>query len=109
MTPPIPRRLLTVGAWGLFVPAAFACGLVVLRILSTDVNHIGFNVLWLEAPLLMSVPLTWMLGAQTKSRVYWGLCIGSLLLSFLVWLTYRYNVLIPYETWIRRGMPGRGF
>jgi hypothetical protein len=101
---------LGVGAfWVLFLPPLAACAWALQRIIETNVNHTGVNVLWFEPPLFLAALVAWWISQRSRSRAYLALCIIAISLAFLVWLTYQHNVLLPYEVWIDRGKPDRAF
>jgi hypothetical protein len=93
----------------LFLPPAAACIWALQRIIETNVNHTGVNVLWFEPPLLLAAGVAWLMAERWHSRGYLVLCIAAIVLALLVWLTYQHNVLLPYEVWIDRGKPDRSF
>ena len=84
---------------------------IVFRILKYSENHIGWNILYL-------IPLFLAIIALSLLRLYlnqWTGFINYFLLLFgfisivAIFGIYYFNILIPYEIWLKRGMPERPF
>lgn len=84
-------------------------GLVVLRIVSHPENHIGVSVLWV-LPLALVAMLAGGLWLSTQRRRAGValLALGLLTVAGAVLLD-RLNILVEYESWLKRGMPERPF
>lgn len=86
-----------------------AAGFVAFRIFKHGENHVGWNILYL-LPLFMGVMILSVvkLYLQNWSGFLCYLLIGLSLVSIaLILCIYQFNVLVPYEIWLKRGMPPR--
>jgi hypothetical protein len=69
-------------------------------------NHIGFHLLWLLPLFLVGAGIGFWRRETASGR--WAI-LASALSMVLLLLMYFFNVLLPYEVWLRRGMPDRPF
>jgi hypothetical protein len=75
---------------------------LLFRILQYPAPHTGFNVLLLS-PLFVAGTA---LGVLRRRWVLLAMSLASLALLAAL---YQMNVLVPYEVWLKRGMPDRPF
>ncbi len=88
-----------------------AAGFIASRIFKHAENHVGWNILYL-LPLFLGVLIlsVFKLYLQNWSGFLCYLLIGLSLVSIaLILCIYQFNVLVPYEIWLKRGMPSRPF
>lgn len=79
---------------------------IVCRVLLSPENHIGFNLFWLMPLFLFGAGI----GFWFRDGKLGGWTIVACTVSMvLLLLMYFFNVLLPYEVWLRRGMPQRPF
>ncbi len=77
------------------------------RLLSGASNHIGFDLWWMRAVAVTGMVLfgvLWMLARRNWALIAGALCGLSLAGSYAL---DRHNILVPYEVWLKRGMPER--
>jgi len=95
----------------LVLDAGTVVGLVA-RVAGSSVNHIGISpylVLTVAVPGLI-LGLTGARGAWSNwGWLPWGLVGLSLAMVGGVVVLDQFNILVEYETWLRRGMPERPF
>ncbi|MER2520562.1 MAG: hypothetical protein ABTQ34_07735 [Bdellovibrionales bacterium] len=102
------------GILSLAVLAMSLCGLifwgyVVWRIGHTPENHVGWNVLWAIAPFILLTILA-AIHAKIMSFSFSTWIVAFALIScLLIVALHKFNIMVPYETWIARGMPERPF
>jgi hypothetical protein len=81
------------------------------RLVRYPENHAGFNVLWslaLFAGMGVVAVGRRLLTGRFDGQIY--ALLGTALVSAVaVVLIYKLNVLLPYEVWLKRGMPPRPF
>lgn len=103
------RTLLALGVSGLTLLGIIFWGYVAYRLGRYPENHVGWNVLWSLGPfglLALLALLQW--NWNGSHLAVWML--GFALLSCLLVLAFYYgNILVPYEVWLKRGMPARPF
>lgn len=87
-------------AWLLLTGAIWVA--LLARILHYPAPHTGFNILLLIPVFLAGLAI----GARQRRWVLLAISVASL--AFLGVL-YQMNVLVPYEVWLKRGMPERPF
>ena len=79
---------------------------LVTRVLETPVNHVGVSpyvgLVWLIPCTLLGVWAALRGTYAGRALVYLSLMLGGLLVIF-----DQCNILVEYETWLDRGMPGR--
>lgn len=91
------------------IAASVVLGVIGLRILRYPENHISYNILWtipIFAVLLIHAGYLWL---QNHNAVAKWLAVFALLSMIAIVAIYEFNVLLPYETWLRRAMPARPF
>lgn len=86
-------------------------GLIFYRVLMFSDNHVGWNVLFLlpifgVIALLALIRRTQSIGSHGINH---ALIAFGILSAILVGVVYHFNILLPYEVWIKRGMPERPF
>lgn len=85
---------------------AVLCGLfwlgVLYRVVRYPAPHTALNVLWLIPFFACSAAY----GVWSGQRLSLWTGLASVL---GVWLLYQFNILVPYEVWLKRGMPPRPF
>ena len=86
-------------------------GLIFYRVLMFGDNHVGWNVLIL-LPIFGAIALL-ALFRRTQSNgsdgINYALIVFGIFSAILIAAVYHFNVLLPYEVWIERGMPERPF
>ncbi len=107
----ILRMVQKLTSWGLLVLCTLCWGLIAARIIKYPENHIAFNVLWLN--VLFGGILTFgLLSWGISKRFDWlNVTVIAIALASIIGVLclYYWNILVPYEEWIRRGMPDRPF
>ena len=84
---------------------------IVFRIFRYPENHLGYSVLYL-LPLFAATVAA---GAWRRAtlgrfdRLASLLCIVGVGSAAAVCVLYQGNILVPYEVWLKRGMPERPF
>lgn len=91
-----------------------ACGVlfwifVAFRILRYPENHIGFNILAAIVPFLMLVAAAGAAFYFDRSNIKLVIAVFAVLSIVLIAAMYHFNILVPYEVWLKRGMPPRPF
>ena len=104
-----PGTWLDVFGRGVFGILATFWLLVLLRIALVPGNHIGGNILW--AMVLGGIGLgaggvCWLQGRRLLGLSLLVLGAFSIVGVFVL---DRFNILVYYETWLKRGMPERPF
>lgn len=83
--------------------------LLSIRVIAYRENHVGWDPLWGLASCALWGVMSLAARRRTgRARFTWmlgGACAFALALVLLV----RWNVLVAYEDWLRRGMPARPF
>lgn len=97
------RRWLSISA-ALFTALVWAA--LLARVVRYPDNHVGYNVLRL-APLFAGVAGVGLL--RRLDRLGVALLLAGLLSIVLVVCLYTFDILVPYEVWLKRGMPPRPF
>lgn len=87
-------------AWLLLTGAIWLA--LLARILHYAAPHTGFNTLLLLPVFLIGIGLG-------VARRHWVLLVMSVASLVFLGVLYQMNVLVPYEVWLRRGMPDRPF
>lgn len=82
---------------------------VAYRLLRYPENHVGWNVLYATILFGLLAALAGASALLSGDRWAPGLLVYAVLSGLGIVLMYRYNVLIPYEVWLDRGMPPRPF
>ena len=80
---------------------------VMYRVLLGASNHVGFELAGMRYVALMGMVLfasAWALARARWSLIGGALCALSLAGSYAL---DHYNILLPYEVWLKRGMPER--
>lgn len=85
--------------------------LLAVRIATSNVNHWGLETSLLSIPMVLSIAWAVIESAVTRkiSSINAFLLVVALLSLASLWLADRLNILVPYEAWLRRGMPERPF
>lgn len=93
-------------AWLVF---AAAWGYLGWRIVSDASNHVGFHPMWIAVAFvpLFCLGAIRLRGAKRSGAV--AMIAAAVLGTAALWLVERANVLVDYEVWLQRGMPGRPF
>ena len=89
--------LLTVATWGALLA----------RVVSDPTNHVGVEPLLAIVPFLGLVSLSWLSGTRTPYGHRVALTAYALLSIVAIVGLDRVNVLVQYDRWAERGMPGR--
>nr|WP_086940410.1 hypothetical protein [Thaumasiovibrio occultus] len=84
-------------------------GLLSYRVMSDPGNHWGFNILWLNSIFVLLLVMNFTLPWTTRLRRRAAVGIYSLMAIGMIIAMYHFNVLLPYEVWLDRGMPDRPF
>lgn len=95
----------------LLVLAAMIWAAIAFRIYRYPENHVGYSVLWL-LPLFatMVVVGVWRRAALGHFDGYaWLLLLVGVSSATAAFVLYEANILVPYEVWLKRGMPERPF
>lgn len=102
-------KYIPAATWGLFSLTLLFWFGIIYRLVRFPENHVGWNILNgmpLFGFLLVLLLMTNRLGS---SRVKWIGLLYSLISIIFIGLAYYFNVLLPYEVWLQRGMPPRPF
>lgn len=105
----ILRALALLSTYGLLLLSVVYWGYVAYRLGHYPENHVGWNVLWSLTPfglLAVAALLHWRL-SQSHFSVW--IMIFALLSGLLALGIYHFDILLPYEIWLERGMPDRPF
>lgn len=78
---------------------------VVVRIVRYTDNHVGYNILWAIPLFLPMLAVGW----PRRDTIGLGLIVAGLVSIAAILAIYYGNVLVPYEVWLKRGMPRRPF
>jgi hypothetical protein len=84
-------------------------GYVGFRLFKYSENHIGWNVLWSLAIFLPLAGFSLTEYFLSQRRLSLIIAIFAIVSTLAVFALYQFNILIPYEIWIKRGMPKRPF
>ena len=102
-------RILERASWAGFCLLLLIAGAIVHRLASDPGNHVSWNVLWVAGAAtglaLGSTAAAWL----GERRVHFGLAAFAFGVACAAWALYQFDVLLPYEEWIDRGMPPRPF
>ena len=82
---------------------------VAWRLTNYPENHVGWSLLWSLAPATLLGTLGVFDAYMHRSaRGLWllGVALASMTLAAAL---YHFDVLLPYEVWLKRGMPDRPF
>lgn len=103
------RFLFSLALYGLLTLSVVFWCYVGFRIGKYPENHVGWNILWangLFALLAIVALIHWFQdGGKFAIVVIVFCCISSIVATSF----YYFDVLVPYETWLKRGMPERPF
>ena len=107
----ILAKVLKLTAWGLLVLSILCWGLILFRIIEYPENHIGFNILWLNVLFcgVLIVGLLWLAISRELDRLAAALVAIGIASTIGILCLYYYDILVPYDEWLRRGMPDRPF
>ena len=100
-------RLLSFAATSVLVVIGLFWLVVAYRALAGASNHIGINVTLMRYVAVAGMALfgvVWLLARRGRDLIACVLCALSLAGSYAL---DHYNVLVPYEVWLKRGMPER--
>jgi hypothetical protein len=86
----------------LYIGCALFWGAVSYRLYRYPAPHIGINV-------LLFTPLFAIVAAVGVWKRDWPLVVIGAASVLLLAAFYQFNVLVPYEVWLKRGMPPRPF
>lgn len=96
-------------SYGMFGLSVFFWLFVLYRLVSYPENHVGWNILFCIPMFLVASASSTMAVSLTHKRHHIFFVVTGILSIALVLACYRFNVLIPYELWMERGMPSRPF
>jgi hypothetical protein len=100
-------RFLFVSVSGFFAIVLLFWLFVAFKILSGSSNHTGVNIGWLQVvPIAGSVFAT-ALFAYTRRIIHLLAALLFVLSIAGIHALDHYNILLPYEVWLKRGMPAR--
>lgn len=103
--------MIRVVAWAALGLTVISWLALAARVLRYPENHVGYNVLLL-IPLFLATVAAGLLHRSTVGRMdtlAWAALIGGALSILAIAAVYQFNILLPYETWLKRGMPPRPF
>ncbi|MBE2295516.1 MAG: hypothetical protein IAF00_11210 [Phycisphaerales bacterium] len=103
------RGLLTLSIYGLVFLGVVFWSYIAYRLGRYPENHVGWNVLWslgLFGALALLTLVHWNWNGSYLSIWFLGFAALS---CVLVLSLYYFNILVPYEVWLQRGMPERPF
>ncbi|WP_299440716.1 hypothetical protein [uncultured Rhodospira sp.] len=106
------RRLHLLAIAAVLVLEAGIVAALFVRIAGSSVNHIGASP---YLALMVALPglVMGLAGLRAPHRLRrglsWGLVGLSLAVAGAVVALDQFNILVEYETWLRRGMPDRSF
>lgn len=101
--------LLSLAIYALFGVSLLFWAFVGFRLFKYPENHVGWNVLW---SLVLFVPLAGISLTDYffgQSRLSLTIAIFAVISAVAVFALYQFNILVPYEIWLKRGMPPRPF
>lgn len=84
-------------------------GIVIYWPISNSTNHTGFEPYYLVVPFIISALLLLILSifCKTKNKITLLGLVVSLLGTLLLFSYKQYNIMLNYDEWLTRGMPGR--
>lgn len=103
------RILLSTGMYGFVSLGILFWVYLGYRFLNYPENHLGWNILWsllVFGILGLLSTFEWFRFGSKLSIFLLGFSVVS---SILVLCMYYFNVFVPYEIWLKRGMPERPF
>ncbi|MGO4813847.1 hypothetical protein AB4156_30380 [Cupriavidus sp. 2MCAB6] len=87
------------------MPALMSILYVLYRVFYVRVNHVGITPHYLDLMSMASVLLALLFGANRKG-LWFIAWLATLNVLMVVWAIDTY-VLVEYEEWIRKGLPGK--
>ncbi|WP_159064741.1 hypothetical protein [Thaumasiovibrio subtropicus] len=84
-------------------------GYIFFRLVTQNENYFAGNVVMYSLPLLVWAMLDTMLALSFRLPVKTRSIITALFSVVLTGMLYHFNILLPYEDWIAKGMPPRPF
>lgn len=106
-----PVHMIKTAAWIALALTSATWLAVASRVLRYSENHVGYNVLWL-IPLFAGTAALGLLHRAVLGRMdilAWIVVLGGALSVVAIAGIYHFNVLLPYDVWLKRGMPPRPF
>lgn len=103
------KNILKIVNYFLFIISISVWFYLSYRIVNYSENHVGWNILWslyLFVTFSVSSIAREYLFKEKINRVF---IIFSIISIILVFGLYFFNILLPYEVWLQRGMPSRPF
>jgi hypothetical protein len=101
--------LLSLAGYSLFGIGLLFWAFVGFRLLKYPENHVGWNVLWSLVVFLPLAAVSFAGYFLDQSRIALIIAIFAVISALAVFALYQFNILVPYEIWLKRGMPNRPF
>ena len=93
--------------WMVFIVAIEIWLVIGYRIAVDTSNHSGLNPLYSYMVFIPLAILALLTKRTSESKAPLFILLFSVLSCVAIWGIYHYNVLVPYEVWLQRGMPPR--
>jgi hypothetical protein len=107
MINPLLLRFLTAMSIAFFAAIAVLWFFVSYKILSNSSNHFGVNIGWMRLIALVGIVLTAVIYVYTRRIAFFIAALLFVLSMVGGYALDYYNILLPYELWLNRGMPSR--
>ena len=95
--------------WMVFIVAIEVWLAIGYRIIFDASNHTGLSHLYSYMVFIPLSVLALLTTRTSESKTPLAIFLFSFVSCIAVWCIYHYNVLVPYEVWLKRGIPLRPF
>jgi hypothetical protein len=98
-------RYTTALMWSALGADALIWLVIAHRVLRYPVNHWGFDVRWLAVVFVVQVTAAVVVRRGAPRTLVASVIAAGVLAAAGSWALVEWNVLVPYELWLKRGMP----
>ncbi len=100
---------LNLAAYALTAAGLLFWAYVTFRIVRYPENHVGWNILFSLGLFVVLAAVSFAGYYFSRSALAAALGVFAVISVAAVFVIYHFNILIPYEVWLKRGMPPRPF